>query len=116
MFDLNKDEFEAGFDVVADKAAYLENSDTYCITPPQFWLETVSAMKDDRADVYFVSCANIHSIDVIEELEAELGKPVVTSNQAALWCGLRTAGISDAVAGLGRLFEIPTIVRAAAAE
>ena len=39
-------------------------------------------------------------------LEAELGRPVVTSNQAALWCALRTAGIADAIPGLGRLLQM----------
>jgi maleate cis-trans isomerase len=51
------------------------------------------ALRNDGADVYFLSCANIHSIDVIEDLERDLGKPVVTSNQAAIWCSPRAAGI-----------------------
>lgn len=106
---------EAGLDIVADKAMGLENSDAYCTTPPEFWFEKVRAMKDDRADTYFVSCANIHAIDVIEALEAELERPVVTSNQVALWCGLRTAGIMDAVPGLGRLFGHGLAAPAAAA-
>ena len=42
----------------------------------------------------------------IAALEAELGRPVVTSNQAALWCALRTAGIADAIPGLGRLLQM----------
>ena len=96
---------EAGLDIIADRAACLEDSDAYCITPPEFWFEFVRAMRNDRADAYFISCANIHSIDVIEALEAELDRPVVTSNQAALWCALRTAGIADAVPGLGRLLR-----------
>ncbi len=106
---------QAGYDIVADKAACLDNSDAYCTTPPEFWFEKVRAMKDDRADTYFVSCANIHAIDVIEALEAELGRPVVTSNQVALWCGLRTVGIMDAVPGLGRLFGHGLAAPAAAA-
>jgi maleate isomerase len=97
---------EAGLDIIADRAACLEDSDEYCITPPQFWFEFVRAMRNDRADAYFISCANIHSIDVIAALEAELGRPVVTSNQAALWCALRTAGIADAIPGLGRLLQM----------
>ncbi len=107
---------EAGLDIVADKAASLDNSDVYCTTPPQFWLETVSAMRNDDADAYFVSCANIHAIDVIEQLEDELGKPVVTSNQVALWYGLRTAGIGDAIPGLGHLLTLDAPAAVAAAE
>jgi maleate cis-trans isomerase len=42
---------------------------------------------------------------VIEDLEKALNRPVVTSNQAALWCALRTIGLSDVVPGLGSLFR-----------
>lgn len=105
---------EAGYDIVADKAACLEDSDAYCSTPAEFWLDFVRNMRNDAADAYFVSCANIHAIDVIEELEAELDRPVVTSNQVALWCALRTAGIGDVVPGLGRLFQIDSAAAAAA--
>ena len=105
---------EAGFDIVADKAMCLQGSDAYCTTPPEFWFESVREMKHDAAEAYFISCANIHGIDVIEELEAELGKPVVTSNQVALWCALRAAGIKDAVPGLGGLFRIEEAAAAAA--
>jgi len=106
---------EAGFDIVADKAASLDGTDAYCTTPPRFWYDTTLALRDDSADAYFLSCANIHSIDVIEDLERALGKPVVTSNQAALWCALRKAGIADAVAGLGALLRLDASVRPAAA-
>ena len=70
-------------------------------------------MKNDKADAYFLSCANIHAIDVIDDLEKALQRPVVTSNQAALWCALRTIGIRDTVPGLGSLFR-HDLARAAA--
>jgi maleate cis-trans isomerase len=107
---------EAGFDIVADRALCLANTDAFCTTPPSFWFDSVRALKTGAAEAYFISCANIHSIDVIEALEAELGAPVVTSNQAALWCALRTAGIGDAVPGLGRLLTLDLATSAAAAE
>ena len=40
---------------------------------------------------------------MIEELEAELGKPIVACNAAVYWQALRGIGISDAVSGYGRL-------------
>ena len=104
---------EAGYDIVAERAASLEGTDAYCTAPPRFWYDLALALRDDRADAYFLSCANIHSIDVIEELEKALQRPVVTSNQAALWCALRTIGLSDVVPGLGSLFS-RHLVKAAA--
>jgi maleate isomerase len=96
---------EAGYDILADKAASLSGTDAYCTTPPRFWYDLAMALKDDRAEAYFLSCANIHSIDVIEDLERDLKRPVVTSNQAALWCALRTIGLNDVIPGLGSLFR-----------
>ena len=104
---------EAGYELVADKAASLPGTDQYCVTPPRFWYDLAVSLRNDAADAYFISCANIQSIDVIEDLERVLNKPVVTSNQAALWCALRTLGLSDVVPGLGSLFR-RDLVRAAA--
>jgi len=67
------------------------------------------ALKADRAeaDGVFISCTNLPTAPIIERLENELGKPVVTSNQATLWLGLRAllpvillASIQGSVVGL----------------
>src|SRR6476659_10942625 len=63
---------EAGYDIVADKAASLSGTDAYCTTPPQFWYDLAMGLRNDSADAYFLSCDNIHSIDVIEQLEHDL--------------------------------------------
>ena len=94
---------EAGYDIVADRAACLSGSDESCVTPPAFWVDLARQVATPEADAIFISCANIHAIDAIQELEAELGTPVVTSNQVVLWHCLRTAGITEALPALGRL-------------
>lgn len=38
----------------------------------------------DAADVLFLSCTNLRTFDLIAELEAELGKPVLASNQVTI--------------------------------
>ena len=107
---------EAGYELLVSKAAGLPGTDAFCTTPPQFWYDLAIAQRRDDADAIFISCANIHSVDVIDALERELKKPVVTSNQAALWHALRTIGIDDAVPGLGKLLTIKGTARHAAAE
>jgi maleate cis-trans isomerase len=104
---------EAGYDILADRAACLPGTDDYCTAPPQLWYDMAMGLRHDAAQVYFISCANIHSIDVIEELETELKRPVITSNQAALWCALRTIGLDDVVPGMGSLF-LHSLARATA--
>ena len=50
----------------------------------------------DGADAVFVSCTNLRTVDVIDDLEDELGIPIVTSNQALAWDMLTSADISTA--------------------
>ncbi len=94
---------ESGYEIVADKAVNLAGSDDYCAMPPDLWFDIAMQFEGAAADAYFLSCANIRATDTIERLEARLGKPVVTSNQAAFWWALRSLGLKDAPEGLGRL-------------
>jgi maleate cis-trans isomerase len=58
-----------------------------------------------ESDALFISCTSLHTLDIIEKLEGELGKPVITSNQATIWNTLRLAGIDDKIQGFGRLLS-----------
>jgi maleate isomerase len=72
---------------------------------PETWYRETLALRGDDADAYFLSCTTIRSADVIDRLERELGKPVLTSNQAMLWQALRDTGINDRIHGFGRILE-----------
>lgn len=48
----------------------------------------------------------LHSVAWLEDLESELGKPVLTANQVSVWDGLRLAGVARPRAGLGALFRV----------
>jgi maleate isomerase len=63
----------------------------------------------EDCDAVFVSCTNLRTAGVIEDAEAKLGKPVVSSNQALAWHLLRLAGISDQPSGLGLLYQRPMV-------
>ncbi|MFD5745870.1 decarboxylase [Streptomyces sp. NPDC127033] len=44
------------------------------------------------ADALFISCTNLPTYDVIPQLEAELGMPVLSANQVTMWAALRRLG------------------------
>jgi maleate isomerase len=92
-----------GFEVVdngrADVARVLSE------VGPEALYNWISARVPDDAEAVAVSSGSLRAIGTIEALEARLGRPVVTGNQAALWAALRAAGIGDRVEGYGRLFE-----------
>ena len=56
-----------------------------------------------EADALLISGTGLPTAGIIQRLEDEIGKPVVTGQTAALWQALRTAGVSARVAGYGRL-------------
>jgi len=73
--------------------------------PPEAVFRLARAIDRPDADAIFLSCTNLATLDVIAEIERELGKPVVTSNTACFWACLRLAGVRTPVAGHGRLLE-----------
>jgi maleate isomerase len=95
---------QAGYDVLSAKGFALAGSDAYCATPPRFWRDRAIEAARPDADAYLISCANISVFGVIDELEARLERPVITSNQAVVWDALRLIGWRDLRDCLGRLF------------
>ena len=57
------------------------------------------------AQAVLVSCTDFPTLNLISDLEDQLGKPVITSNQATLWAALRAAGIEDRLENFGQLFQ-----------
>lgn len=66
------------------------------------------ARKVDRpeAQAVFISCTNFRSLEVIDILEKDLKKAVVTSNQATMWNLLRLLGIHESIKRYGKLFTL----------
>jgi maleate isomerase len=65
------------------------------------------ALKVDRpeADAIVLSCTNWQTMDAIERIERETGKPVITTTQASVWAALRLVGHTESVSGYGRLLR-----------
>ncbi len=56
-------------------------------------------------EILVVPGGNFPTMSFIPEWEREFGKPVITTNQAALWAMMRIMGVSEPLPGLGRLLE-----------
>ena len=98
---------QIGIAVVHDVALALPGSDDYLAQPPERWVELAVEHAHDDADGYFLSCTNTTQIEAIEPIERRLGKPVVNSNQAVLWAGVKRLrhklGAVELSPALGRL-------------
>ena len=60
---------------------------------------------DGDVDAVFVSCTNLRTLSVIGAAEADIGKPVISSNAALIWHMRRLAGLRPLVGGPGRLLR-----------
>ncbi len=72
---------------------------------PDYLIEFAKTVDTPDADAVLISCGALRTIDVVEQIECGLGKPVICSNQAMLWRVLRLAGVEDRLDGLGRLLR-----------
>lgn len=73
--------------------------------PPEVAFRLGISVDRPEADAVFISCTNLPSLAIIENLERELGKPVITSNQATFWRAMRLIGSTAQLTGYGRLLE-----------
>lgn len=76
--------------------------------PPERVADLVRIADSPSAQAIFVSCTDFRALEVVDALERELGKPVVTSNQVTLWAILRALGRAQPIPGFGQLLARPT--------
>jgi maleate isomerase len=58
-----------------------------------------------EAQAIVLACTNWKTMDVLEELEQELGKPVLSTTQVSIWAALRMIGETEAINGYGSLLR-----------
>lgn len=58
----------------------------------------------EKAEAVVISCTNFKTFEVLEYLERDIDKPVVSANQATTWDLMRLAGMRGDYPGRGRLF------------
>ena len=85
---------ETGLGITGDGGAMLA-------VEPDEWRQRVTAQDEQSSQAAFLSCTAIRAVEAITPIEAEIDKPVVTSNQAMVWHALRKLGIDDRPAGYG---------------
>lgn len=64
----------------------------------------VTAADHPDAEAVLVPDTAMHTLAIIEDLQAAVGKPVLTANQVTVWKGLELLGPVPALPGLGALF------------
>ena len=98
----------AGFEIVAHHR--LDTPSIYAETEDRAY--TLGRTADTpEADTLLISGTGLPTAGIVERLEKDLGKPVVTSQAATLWQTLQLLQMADSVHGYGRLLLQAAVAR-----
>jgi len=102
---------ENGFNVVSMQGLGFGSSGVsdfrnICRIAPDKVAELARLVDQTDAEAVLLTCTDLSTLSVINSLEAELNKPVISSNSATFWSALRLCGINDKVEMGGTLFEL----------
>jgi maleate isomerase len=92
-----------GFEILDCAGLSCPDAPAMMAVTPGRWRSYAIEHRNDQADAYLLSCTTVRSSEVAEQLENDLGRPVITSNTSTVWHCLRTMGLTDRVAGFGTL-------------
>jgi maleate isomerase len=93
----------AGFDVVGYRRL-ADVRDIYAENEERAYQLACQA-NTPEADAVLLSGTGLPTVRILETLEQDLNKPVLSSNQASLWRALRLAGVRQVVPGFGSLLR-----------
>ena len=95
-----------GIEVVSIKGLGIVKDTEVGKLTPEVAYELAKKIDRPEAQAVFISCTNFRSLEVIDILEKDLEKPVVTSNQATMWNLLRLLDIHGSIKRYGELFTL----------
>jgi maleate cis-trans isomerase len=95
----------SGVEVVAMQGLALVDNLVVGRLGPETAYDLALAVNRQEADAIALSCTNWQTMDAIERIERETGKPVVSTTQATIWAALRALGHVEPIAGYGRLLR-----------
>lgn len=85
-----------------------DETDDLAVTNSQTAKDTyrrVVQIDDSNADAVLVTATNLASLETLSQMEADIDKPVISTNQALLWHSLVLSDVNPTLSGLGTLFS-----------
>ncbi len=99
---------DQGFQVANLKSLRLSRSDEIKSVSPEAIFDLARSADTAESEGMLISCTDFQAVPIISALEADIGKPVISSNQATLWRLLTLTGRKTSVKGYGYLMKKPT--------
>ena len=95
---------KSGIEITSFYSFNLDYDSEIANVDPYFLLETITKLKDQKAEAVFVSCTALRVVEILNQVEKIISKPVISSNQALIWDTLRSVNIKDSIKNYGQLF------------
>ena len=83
----------------------LELDTDFANIDPKHLLETLIKLDTSEADALFISCTALPALEILNEVEKKINKPVFSSNQTLIWDTIRSVGYKKSIKGYGQLFN-----------
>lgn len=96
-----------GFEVLRYKGLQILDVTDIIDVPAYTMYQLAKEVDLPEADGVFISCAGLSVLDIIEKLEYDLAKPVLSTNQVSLWGAFQLAKVREPIQGYGRLLREP---------
>ena len=72
---------------------------------PKYLSEVLTKLNINEADALFVSCTALPALEILDEVEKKINKPVFSSNQTLIWETIRSVGYKSSIEGYGKLLR-----------
>jgi len=72
---------------------------------PKYLSEILKKLHTGEADALFISCTALPALEILDEVEKTINKPVFSSNQVLIWDTIRSVGYKSPVKGYGKLLR-----------
>ena len=97
----------AGIEIVSLRNVIVEDSLEVCRLPPSTAYNLAKQANVEAAEAVCILATDIRTIDILDMLETDLGKPAISTNQALMWRCMGACGINDPIDGFGSLLNNP---------
>ena len=96
---------EKNIEVLSFGTFNLDLDSDFANIDPKYLSEILIKLDTSGADALFVSCTALPALEILNEVEKRISKPVFSSNQTLIWDTLRSIGYNSPVSGYGKLLR-----------
>ena len=92
-------------DVLSFGTFNLDVDSDFANIDPKYLSEILKKLDTGEADALFISCTALPALEILDEVEKTIKKPVFSSNQTLIWDTIRSVGYKSPVKGYGKLLR-----------